>query len=325
MRRREFLSVLGGAAVLPQIARAQRVPKIPRLGFLGVTFAPNWASRFEAFELGLRGLGYVQGNNILIEDLWAEEHYERLPTLAAELVRRRVDVILTYGTPGTLAAKRATTEIPIVFVYAGDAVGAGLVSNLPRPDANVTGNTYFLPELMAKRLELLKEAIPHLARVAVLVKPDNPLFKATLPAIQQAADTLKIELKRFDARGPIEFEPAIAAMVQNHVQAIVIQEDAVYLTNLTQIVDLATKQSLPIASSSEFGEAGALIAYGADFLAMCRHAAHFVDKILRGAKPARLPVERATKFETVVNIRAAKTLGLTLPPMVLLRADRVIE
>ena len=258
MQRREFITLFG-AAVLPQIAHAQSVPKIPRLGFLGVTFAPSWASRFEAFQSGLRDLGYVQGKNILSVDLWAEEHYERLPTLAAELVRRRVDVVLTYGTPGTLAAKRTTTEIPIVFMYAGDAVSAGLVSNLPRPDANVTGNTYFLPELMAKRLELLKEAMPNIARVAVLVKPDNPLFKATLPAIQQAADTLKIELKQFDARGPAEFGPAIAAMVENHVQAIVIQEDAVYLTNAKQIVDLATKQSLPIASSSEFGEAGALV------------------------------------------------------------------
>jgi ABC-type uncharacterized transport system substrate-binding protein len=324
MRRREFIAFVG-AALLPQIARAQSSSKVARLGFLGVTVAPSWASRLEALRSGLRDLGYAEGKNIVIEDLWAEEHYDRLPALAAELVRRKVDVILTYGTPGTLAAKRATAQIPIVFVYAGDAVGAGLVSNLSRPEANVTGNTYFLSELMAKRLELLKDAIPNITRVAVLVKPDNPLFKVTLPVIQRAAETLKVELQRFDAVGPSDFDTAIAAMVKNHVEGIVIQEDAVYLTNLKQIIDLASKQSLPIASSGEFGEAGALIAYGADFHEMCRHAALFVDKILRGVKPADLPVDRATKFETVLNIRAAKMLGLALPPLALLRADRVIE
>lgn len=324
MRRREFISLLG-AVVLPRIAHAQSTPKISRIGFLGVTVAPSWASRLEALRSGLRTLGYEQGKNIAIEDLWAEEQYDRLPALAAELVRRKVEVILTYGTPGTLAAKRATTNIPIVFVYAGDAVAAGLVTNLSRPEANVTGNTYFLPELMAKRLELLKDTIPQIKRVAVLVKPDNPLFKATLPVIQRAADTLKIELQQYDAHGPAEFEPAIAAMVRNRVEGIVIQEDAVYLTNLRQIIDLATKQALPVAASGEFGEAGALITYGADFHEMCRHAALFVDKILRGVKPADLPVDRATKFETVLNMKAAKTLSLSLPSLALLRADRVIE
>jgi putative tryptophan/tyrosine transport system substrate-binding protein len=325
MRRREFVTLLSGAVVLPHTALAQSSSKIHRLGFLGVTIASSWASRLEALRSGLRNLGYEQGKNIIIEDLWAEEQYDRPPALAAELVGRKVDIILTYGTPGTLAAKRATTNIPIVFVYAGDAVGAGLVSNLSRPEANVTGNTYFLPELMAKRLELLKDAVPHITRVAVLVKPDNPLFKATLPVIRRAADTLKVELQEFDARGPNEIEPAIAAMVKNHIQGIVVQEDAVYLTNLRLIIDLATKQSLPIASSGEFGEAGALIAYGADFHDMCRRAALFVDKILRGVKPSDLPVERATKFETVLNMRAAKTLSLSVPPLALLRADRVIE
>lgn len=325
MRRREFITLFGGAVALPQIARAQSSPKISRLGFLGVTAASSWASRLEALRSGLRNLGYEQGKNIVIEDLWAEEHYDRLPNLAAELVRRKVEVILTYGTPATLAAKRATSDIPIVFAYAGDAVAAGIVTSLSRPEANVTGNTYFLPELMAKRLELLKDTIPHIARVAVLVKPDNPLFEATLPVIRRAADTLKIELQQFNANGPAEFEPAIAAMVKNHVEGIVIQEDAVYLTNLRQLIDLATKQSLPVASSGEFGEAGALITYGADFHEMCRHAALYVDKILRGVKPAELPVDRATKFETVLNMRAVKTLGLSVPPLALLRADRVIE
>lgn len=325
MRRRDFFKLVSGAVILPQMARAQSGSRIPRLGFLGVTVASSWASRLEALQSGLRRLGYEQDKNIVIEGLWAEENYDRLPALAAELVRRKVDIILTYGTPGTLAAKRATRDIPIVFVYAGDAVGAGLVTNLSRPEANVTGNTYFLPELMAKRLELLKDTIPHIRRVAVLVKPDNPLFQATLPVIRRAADALKIELQQFDARDPTEFEPAIAAMARNRVEGIIVQEDAVYLTNQKQIVDLATKHSLPIASSGEFGEAGALLGYGADFHEMCKLAALFVDKILRGAKPADVPVDRATKFETVLNMRAARTLGLTLSSLALLRADRVIE
>jgi putative ABC transport system substrate-binding protein len=312
--------------MLPQMARAQSGPRIPRLGFLGVTVASSWASRFEALRAGLRRLGYDQdkSRNIVIEDLWADEDYDRLPVLAAELVRRKVDIILTYGTPGTLAAKRATTDIPIVFVYAGDAVGAGLVTNLSRPEANVTGNTYFLPELMAKRLELLKDSIPHIRRVAVLVKRDNPLFSVTLPVLHRAANALQVELQECDARDPAEFESAMTTMAQNS-EGIIVQEDAVYLTNRRQIVDLATKHLLPVASSGEFGEAGALIGYGADFHEMCKLAALFVDKILHGTKPADLPVDRATKFETVLNLKTAKTLGLSLPAFALLRADRIIE
>src|SRR5215212_9071419 len=176
MRRRDFVAGVAGAATWPLAARAQQVGKAVRLGFLGATFASSWARRSEAFRSGLRDLGYVEGENTIIESRWAEEQYERLPGLAAELVRLKVDVLLTYGTPGTLAAKRATTDIPIVFLYCGDAVAAGLVASLPRPGGNVTGSTYFLPQLMARRLELLKEAIPHITRVAVIVKPDNPLF-----------------------------------------------------------------------------------------------------------------------------------------------------
>ncbi len=236
-----------------------------------------------------------------------------------------MDVLLTYGTPGTLAAKRATTDVPIVFLYSGDAVAAGLVASLPRPGGNITGSTYFLPQLMAKRLELLKEAMPQIARVAILVKPDNPLFKSTLPVLESAANSLKIELQQFDAHSPGEFEMAFSAMARSCIDAIVIQEDAVFLGNLRAIADLAARQSLPFAGSSEFAEAGALIGYGVDFLEMCRRAAVFVDKIVRGARPADVPVEQATKFETVLNMRAARSLGVTIPTSILLRADRVIE
>ena len=279
----------------------------------------------ETFQSALGDLGYLKGKNIFIESRWAEEHYDRLPALAEELVRLRVDILLTYGTPGALAAKQATTEIPIVLMYIGDAVSTGVVSSLSRPGANVTGNTYFLPELMAKRLELLKDAMPNLTRAAVLVKPDNPLFKSTIPAVQAAANSLKIELQQFDARGVNEFEPAFLAMTKNRVEAVVLQEDAVFLGNLRQIVELADGQALPIAGPVECSEVGGLIGYGADFLHMCRRAAVFVDKILRGAKPTDLPVERATRFETVLNVGAAKKLGLSVPPLVILRADRVFE
>ena len=326
LRRRRFTTLLAGAAAArPLAARAQPAEKVARIGFLGATFASSWASRIEAFRSGLRDLGYVEGKNILTEFRWAEERYDQLPALAAELVRLKVDVLLTYGTPATLAAKRATTDIPIVFIYSGDAVAAGLVASLPRPGGNITGSTYFLPQLLAKRLELLKEAMPHIARVAILVKPDNPLFKSTLQVLEIAANSLKVELQQFDAHSSSEFEVAFLAMAKRRIDAILFQEDAVFLGNLSAIADLAARQSLPFAGSSEFAEAGALIGYGVDFLEMCRRAAVFVDKILRGAKPADVPVEQATKFETVLNIRAAKSLGVTIPSSILLRADRVIE
>ena len=326
LARRKFITLLAGAAAArPLAARAQQAGKIARIGFLGATFASSWASRIGALQSGLRDLGYVEGKNIVIEARWADEQYDRLPALAADLVRLKVDVLLTYGTPGTLAAKRATADIPIVFLYSGEAVAAGLVASLPRPGGNVTGSTYFLPQLMAKRLELLKEALPHITRVAILVKPDNPLFKSTLPVLEIAANSLKVALHRFDAHGPSGFEAAFLAMAERRMDAIVFQEDAVFLGNLKAIGDLAARQSLPFAGSSEFAEAGALIGYGVDFLDLCRRAAVFVDKILRGAKPADVPVEQATKFETVLNIRAATSLGVTIPASILVRADRVIE
>ena len=326
LRRRQFITLLAASvAARPLAARAQQPAKAARIGFLGATFASNWASRMEAFRSGLRDLGYVEGSDIVIESRWADEQYDRLPALAAELVGLRVDALLTYGTPATLAAKRATADIPIVFVYSGEAVAAGLVASLPRPGGNVTGSTYFLPQLLTKRLELLKEAMPQITRAAILVKPDNPLFKSTLPSLGIAANSLNIELHQFDARGPADFAGAFSAMAARRVDAIVFQEDAVFLDNLSAIADLAARRSLPFAGSGEFAEAGALIGYGADFLDMCRRAAVFVDRILRGARPADVPVEQATKFETVLNLRAAKSLGVTIPTSILLRADRVIE
>jgi putative ABC transport system substrate-binding protein len=326
MRRREFITLIGGAAAAwPVAARAQQATKIVRIGFLGTTSASSWASRVEAFRLGLRDLGYVEGKNILIEFRWAEEKYDQLPALAAELVRQKVDVLVTFGTPGTLAAKRATTAIPIVILYIGDAVAAGVVTSLRQPGGNITGSTYFLPQLFAKRLELLKEAMPHITEVAVLVKPDNPLFVSMLQGLEIAANSLKIELQRFDARGLSEFEAAFLAMAKRRVDAVVTAEDAVFLSNVRAIADLAARQSLPLAGFNELAEAGGLIGYGVDFHAMCRRGAVFVDKVLRGVKPDDIPVEQATKFETVLNMRTAKTLGVMIPTSILLRADRVVE
>jgi len=325
MKRRDVFALAAAVAAWPLAGRGQQPDKVARIGFLGATSASGWANQMAALQSGLRDLGYVPGKNIRIEVRWAEEQYHRLPALAAELVRLQLDLLLTYGTPGTLAAKRATRDVPIVFVYSGDAVAAGLVASLTRPGGNVTGSTYFLPQLMAKRLELLKEAMPHLARVAILVKPDNPLFTSTLPVVQSAAKSLNLDLHRFDAHSPSEFEAAFAKMAESRVEAVVFQEDAVFLGSLRAIADLAARRSLPFAGSSDFAEAGALIGYGVDFLEMCRRAAVFVDKIVRGANPADVPVEQATKFETVLNTRAAKSLGLAVPTSLLLRADRVIE
>ena len=247
MKRRDFITLIGGAAAAwPLAARAQQPTKIVRIGFLGSTSASSWASRVEAFRLGLRDLGYVEGKNILIEFRWAEEKYDQLPALAAELVRQKVDVLVTFGTPGTLAAKRATTAIPIVILYIGDAVAAGVVASLRQPGGNITGSTYFLPQLIAKRLELLKEAMPHITEVAILVKPDNPLYVSMLQGLEITANSLNIGLQRFDAHRPSEFEAAFLAMAKRRVDAVMIAEDAVFLSNVGAIADLAGKTVAPL-------------------------------------------------------------------------------
>jgi putative ABC transport system substrate-binding protein len=326
MRRREFITLLSGAAAAwPLAARAQQPAKLPTVGFLGSTFASNWASRVEAFRLGLRALGYVEGENIAIEFRWAEEHYDQLAELAADLIRLNVDVVVTYGTPGSLVAKRVTTTIPIVMVHSGDAVAAGIVASLARPGGNLTGMTYFLPELMAKRMEMLKEVMPRVSQVAILVKPDNPFFGTALRALEIPAKSLNIRLQQFEVREPNDFADAFAEMAKWGIDAVVILEDAVFVSNARAIADLAAKHQLPSAGFNEFAEAGGLIGYGVDFLEMYRRAAVFVDKILKGAKPADIPVEQATKFAIVINMKIAKALGLEVPPTLLARADGVIE
>ena len=327
-RRRFIRSLLATSLCLSVTSRAQQQSaKAALIGFLGANSASSWTSRLDAFRLGLRDLGYVEGKNITIDYRWANEQYDRLPTLAAELVRLKVDILVTYGTPGTLAAKRATTTIPIpiVMVHSGDAIITGLVGSLARPGGNITGSTFFVPELMAKRLELLKEAIPRITQVAILVKPDNPLLRTPPEAIHTAAKSLNIELHQFEARGPEEFEITFSAMAKRRVEAVSILDDAVFIANAKVLADLAARQSLPTAGFDELAEAGGLIGYGVDFLPMYRRAAFFVDKILKGTKPGDLSIEQAAKFHLVINVKSANVLGLSIPQSLLLRADEVIQ
>ena len=307
-------------------ARAQQSSKVARIGFLGPTSAAGFERRLEALRAGLRDLGYTEGENIVFEYRWAEGKYERLPELAVELVRLKVDVIVIQGIPGALAAKRATTTIPIVMASVGDAVATGLVASLARPGGNITGVTNFINEVMAKRIELLKDVMPRIRRVAVLLNPSNPVNNAPIvQAMELTAKSLTIELDQFGARGPDEFDSALASIAKKRVEAVIVQEDPVLNTGSRAIADLAAKHRLPSIGFSGFAEAGGLIGYGADLPESFRRAAYFVDKILKGAKPADLPVERARKFELAINLKTAKTLGLTIPPSLLLRADHVIE
>ncbi len=324
--RRKILIALGtGLGGWPLAGHAQQPAKVPRIGFLGSTSAAGYATQIEALRAGLRDLGYVEGKNILIEWRFAEGNYERLPGLAAELVQLRVDVIVTHGTPGTRAAKQATTTIPIVMAVAGDAIATGLVASIARPGGNITGSNFFFPELCAKRLELLKETFPRTKRVAVLLNPGNPSNEPVLQAMEMAARSLKVELQKFAVRGPNEFESAFAAMAKSRVDAATILEDAMLIANARAIADLAVKQRLPSIGFKEFAETGGLMAYGANLLEMYRRAAYFVDKILKGAKPGDIPVEQSTKFELVINMKTAKALGITFPQSILVRADKVIE
>jgi len=275
--------------------------------------------------MGLRDLGYVEGKNVVIEYRWADGKYDRLPELAAELVRLRVDVVVTYGTPGTLAAKRAVTTIPIVMMVSGDAVATGLVTGLAQPGGNITGSTFFVSELMAKRLELLKEALPRIAEVGVFLNQDNSANGPLLQAMEPVAGSLNVRLQSFKVRGPHEFDAAFLAMAKRGIEAVVFFEDGMMIANAKAIVDIAAKQRLPSSGPKDFVEAGSLIGYGVKILELYRRAAYFVDKILKGTKPGDLPVEQATKFELAVNLKTAKNLGITIPKSILLRADEVID
>jgi putative ABC transport system substrate-binding protein len=325
MRRRNFIALLGGAAAWPLGARAQPTTRPFRIGFLGAASADDLPQRLEAFRAGLDALGYREGRDFVIELRWADGNYDRLPALVAELVARKVDVIVTHGTPGVLAAKQGTSSIPIVMAVVGDALGSGLVSSLARPGANVTGLTFFQPELVAKRIELLKEIVPDLLDVGALLNLANPMNEPVLPQISQLAQSLKLTIHQFDVRGQSDLEGAFAALAAKRVRALVAFDDAILLANAGAVAALALKHRVPSSGWPDFAREGGLIGYGVNFPDMFRRAATFVDKVLRGARPGDLPVERATKFEAIVNVKTAKAIGIELPTATLLRADEVID
>ena len=326
MQRRDFFKVIAGSAVAwPLAARAQRSTK-PVIGFLSPVSPTTFASRLEGFRLGLRDFGYVEGTNITVEYRFAEGQYERLPELAADLVRSKVELIVTHGTPGSLAAKRATTTIPIVFVSVGDPVVTGIVASIARPGGNITGQTFFNPELRAKRIELLKEAMPHLTQVAVLLNVDNPAaIGPEFQAMETAAQALNIKLQPFRLREPSELVSAFEKMEQTHAEAVETGDDPLSVGNVGAIAALAARGRLLLIGPEEVPRAGGVIGYGADLVALFRHGAFLVDKILKGANPADLPIERVSKFQFILNRKAAKALGFELPQSILLRADEVIE
>jgi len=309
----------------PRPARAQRAKKARRIGFLGSTSPKSHGAFVEAFRAGLREREYVEGRDVVIEYRWAENDYSRLPGLAAELVALNVDVILTHGTPGSQAAKAATTTIPIVVAIMGDAVATGVVKSLARPGGNLTGLAFFFPELNAKRLEMLKEALPRLTRVAVLLNDTNAGNVVTFDAMARTARTVGIELTQVLASSAEGFEEAFDKIVRARAEAVAVYEDALFIAQAARLAALAERHRLPSVGFREFAEAGGLLGFGVNFPDAWRRAAGFVDRIFKGAKPADLPMEQAGTFESVVNLRTARALRLTIHPKVLLRAGLVIE
>jgi putative ABC transport system substrate-binding protein len=325
MNRRSVVAAIAMVGAVPCVVLGQSSAKLRRIGFLGTGSAAGMADWLDAFRDALRKLGYVEGQNLAIEYRWADGHYNKAPQLAAELVRAKVEVLVTHGTPGTRAAMQATSTTPIVMATASDAVLEGLVASIARPGGNVTGSTFFNRELAAKRLEYTKEALPRITTVASLENSDNPSMGAVHDAMQQIASERHIELLPFPVRSPEELKAAFPAMAAKQVGAAIVLEDGMLNTQLGLIAELAAAAHIPAIGQPELADRGGMIAYGVRFTEMYRRAAVFVDKILKGARPGDLPVERATRFELVVNLKAAKALGVTIPQVFLLRADRVIE
>jgi putative ABC transport system substrate-binding protein len=307
-------------------AEAQQSTKMPRIGYLSGASLSGIRERIEAFRQGLRELGYVEGKNIVIEYRWAEGKPDRLPDLAAELVRLKVDIIVSAGPAVTPHFKQATKTIPIIMAQDNDPVGNGFVASLARPGGNITGLATLARELSGKQQELLKEIIPKLSRVAVFGSSTEPGNSQTLKEIELAAEALKVKIQYLDIHGPEDIEPAFQAARKGRAGAVFVLVSTIFNSNRTQVVELAVKSQLPaIFYSAEYVELGGLMAYGPSYTDLYRRVATYVDKILKGAKPADLPVEQPTKFELVINLKTAKQLGLTIPPNVLARADKVIK
>jgi putative ABC transport system substrate-binding protein len=326
MKRREFITLLGGAAAAwPLAGRAQQPGKAYRIGLFNAGSEPPSELR-SVIPDALRELGWIEGKNVFFECRYAENRLERLPEFAAELVRLNVDVIVATGTLAPLAAKLATTTIPIVMTTAGDPLGTGLVAGLARPGGNVTGMSLMVPDLGGKRLELLKELLPRVSRVAVLWNGANPYPALVFKETQDVGQTLGVQVQSLEVRGPNDFNGAFEAARRQHPDALITIEDPLTLDYRNQIADFAAGHQLPtLHGLREFVAAGGLMSYGANRADLFRRAAGYVDKILKGAKPADLPVEQPTKFELAVNARTATALGFGIPPSILVRADDVIE
>jgi putative ABC transport system substrate-binding protein len=327
--RRAFLGTLaGGLLAAPLGTEAQQAAKVYRIGLLGGSppNSPGGRRAWEGFFQGMRELGYVEGQNILVEGRFYGNHTERLPALAAELVQLKVDVIVAGAAPAPEAAQRATSTIPIVMATHTDPVGSGLVASLAKPGKNVTGLSTLGPELVGKRLQLLKEAVPGISRVAVLSNPTDTTQALVLREAQVAARSLKVHLQVLEARAPSDFASAFSAMTKERAGGVMIFSSSMFFAERTRIAELAARSRLPaIYSLKDYAEAGGLMAYGVNLGESFRRAATYVDKILKGAKPADLPVEQPTKFDFFINLKTAKALGLTIPPSLLGRADEVIQ
>ena len=325
MRRRAFITLLGGTAAWPLAASAQQPGKLPTIGFLGANTRLVDSQRLAGFVERLRELGWIENRTVAIEYRWGEGRNERFAQFAAEFVRRNVDVIVTGGTASVIAVKQATSTIPIVFATAGDPVGTGLVTSLAKPGGNVTGLSAQVPDLVGKRLELLREVVPGLRRLAILTNIGNPVIVLERDEIRTTAHTIGLEAITMEIQRAEDIAPAFEAL-KGGADALYVPADPLIFTNLVRINSLALGARLPtMHGSREYVEAGGLMSYGPNFPDLYRRAADYVDKILRGAKPADLPVEQPTKFDLVLNLTPAKVLGLTIPESFLLRADEVIE
>jgi putative ABC transport system substrate-binding protein len=324
--RRRFTTLLGGAAAAwPLAARAQQSTKLPTVGFLGATTPSADGQRFAAFVQRLRELGWIEGRNVAIEVRWAEGRTHRFAEIAAEFIQLKVDVILTHTTPATLAAKQATSVIPIIFATAGDPVGSGVVASLARPGGNVTGLSSQATDTVGKRLELLREVVPGLRRLAILANVGSVFAVLEINEVQAVARTLALETATFDIRRAEDIAPAFEAL-KGHADALYVVLDPLVGSNRVRVNSLALGVRLPTMHTvRELVEAGGLMSYGTNWPEQFRRAGDYVDKILRGADPVALPVEQPTKFDLVINITTAKVLGLIMPPTLLARADEVIE
>jgi putative tryptophan/tyrosine transport system substrate-binding protein len=326
MRRREFITLIGGAtAAWPLAARAQERPNVPRVGYLFSLAQAESRHLWEACRQGLRELGYVEGQNVFLEARWAEGKYDRLPALVAEL-ELKVDVLIAAATPTNIAAKAGTGTMPVVFVAVADPVRAGLIASLARPGGRFTGLSLLTPETSGKRLQLLTEAVPNVRRVTVLLNPGNLANFVLVEETQAAARPLGIELQLLEVRNPSDVERAFVTASAGHVQAMVVFDDPFIHSHRARIIELAVRHRLPaICGTREYADEGLLMAYGPHRPDLYRRSAVFLDKILKGAKPADIPVEQPTRFELIVNLKTAKALGLELPTALIYLADQVIE